>query len=74
MDTDIDRVCESCPWLRVRILRQIAHLRSYTLLFALADVPEDYRIIDNERSAINSERQPTRVQSITPAPISLYYY
>jgi hypothetical protein len=34
-------------WLRVRILRQIAHLRSYTLLFALADVPEDHRIIES---------------------------
>jgi hypothetical protein len=47
MDTDIERGCESCPWLRVRILRQIAHLRSYTLLFALAYVPEDHRIIES---------------------------
>jgi hypothetical protein len=58
--------CESCRWLRVRILRQIAHLRSYTLLFALADVPEDHRTLSQRTSAIDSERQRMTVRNNTP--------
>jgi hypothetical protein len=54
-------------WLKregsVRILREVAHLRSDTLLFAQVDVPEDHRPL--------SER--TTVQNMTSARISLYY-
>jgi hypothetical protein len=50
MDTEIEDyslLLQELPWLQVRILRQIAHLRSYILLFALADVPEHRRIIES---------------------------
>ena len=51
-------------WLNVkgfvRILREIAHLRSDTLLFALVDVPEDHRPL-SQRTSTNvnnvNERQ-----------------
>jgi hypothetical protein len=46
--------CESCRCLWVRILRQIAHLRSHTLLFALTDVPEDRRSLNQRTSANDS--------------------